>query len=123
MELISVPSTATMDASTAASKPSCVCAAQNGKHCTKCKSRHYCSKACQLVDWRRGHKAQCRQLASEFQDHMLDALMPEKKVKEVPAIVEGVSLADGAKAADPAILDVAGLAARATGCSRRARGT
>ncbi|KAJ1463498.1 hypothetical protein M885DRAFT_556383 [Pelagophyceae sp. CCMP2097] len=24
-------------------KPCCVCAEQGGKHCTKCKSRHYCS--------------------------------------------------------------------------------
>ncbi|KAJ1453276.1 hypothetical protein M885DRAFT_406008, partial [Pelagophyceae sp. CCMP2097] len=42
--------------------------------CTKCKSRHYCGKACQLVDWYdRGHKAQCKQLAAEFQDRLLDA--------------------------------------------------
>jgi hypothetical protein len=84
----------------AAPKPCCVCAAPNGKHCAKCKSRHYCSKACQLVDWHEGgHKAQCRKLAAEFQDRLLDSLMPEKKPKEAPAIVEDVLLADGSKAA------------------------
>jgi hypothetical protein len=30
----------------AAQKPCCVCAKECGKHCTLCKSRHYCSKAC-----------------------------------------------------------------------------
>ncbi|KAJ1451750.1 hypothetical protein M885DRAFT_569582, partial [Pelagophyceae sp. CCMP2097] len=89
---------AMMDAPTAASKLCCVCAAQNGKHCAKCKSRHYCSKACQLVDWKRGHNKACKQLAKEFQDRLLDELMPEKKPKEAPPIVEGVSPADGAKA-------------------------
>ncbi len=82
-------------------KPCCVCDAQNGKHCAKCKSRHYCSKKCQLVDWReRGHKAQCRQMAADFQDRLLDELMPAKlKIKEEPAIVGDVLLADGSKAA------------------------
>jgi hypothetical protein len=80
-------------------KPCCVCAAQNGKHCAKCKSRHYCSKKCQLVDWNEGgHKAQCRQLAAAFQDRLLDELMPAKKVKEEPAIVADVAPADGFKA-------------------------
>jgi hypothetical protein len=84
----------------AAPKPCCVCAAPNGKHCAKCKSRHYCSKACQLVDWKEGgHKEQCRQLAAEFQDRLLDELMPKKKVKEEPAIVEDISPAAGFKAA------------------------
>jgi hypothetical protein len=83
----------------AAPKPCCVCAAPGGKHCTKCKSRHYCSKACQLVDWHeRGHKAQCRQLAAEFQGRLLDALVPEEKPKEAPAVVADVLQADGSKA-------------------------
>ncbi|KAJ1457387.1 hypothetical protein M885DRAFT_515522 [Pelagophyceae sp. CCMP2097] len=58
--------------SVAARKPCCVCAAPSGQHCTKCKSWHYCSKACQLLDWyERGHKVQCRQLAAKFQDRLL----------------------------------------------------
>ncbi|KAJ1461205.1 hypothetical protein M885DRAFT_611934 [Pelagophyceae sp. CCMP2097] len=81
-------------------KPCCVCDEPGGKHCTKCKSRHYCSKACQLIDWNEGgHKAQCKQMAAGFQDRLLDELMPAKKVKEAPAIVEDVLLADGSKAA------------------------
>ncbi|KAJ1458081.1 hypothetical protein M885DRAFT_562195 [Pelagophyceae sp. CCMP2097] len=77
-----------MDAPATEAKPCCVCAAQNGKHCAKCKSRHYCSKACQVA---------CRQLAADFQD----TLMP--KIKKEPAIVEGVSPAGGAKAAARAV--------------------
>ncbi|KAJ1461210.1 hypothetical protein M885DRAFT_432764 [Pelagophyceae sp. CCMP2097] len=58
----------------AAPKPCCVCDAPNGKHCTKCKSRHYCGKKCQLVDWNKGgHKVQCKQLAAAFQDRLLGA--------------------------------------------------
>ncbi|KAJ1451299.1 hypothetical protein M885DRAFT_468543 [Pelagophyceae sp. CCMP2097] len=76
----------------AAPKPCCVCDEPGCKHCTKCKSRHYCSKKCQLVDWNKGgHKAQCRQMATEFSDRLLDKLMP-LKIKEVPAIFEDVLL-------------------------------
>jgi hypothetical protein len=82
----------------AAQKPCCVCAAQNGKHCAKCKSRHYCSKKCQVFDWERGHNKECKQLTKEFQDRLLDELMPVKKPKEAPAVVEDVLLADGSKA-------------------------
>jgi TPR repeat protein len=82
----------------AAPKPCCVCDAPNGKHCMKCKSRHYCGKACQLFDWKQGHNKACKLLAAAFQDRLLDELMP-KKVKEEPAIVEDVLLADGSKAA------------------------
>ncbi|KAJ1447540.1 hypothetical protein M885DRAFT_575793 [Pelagophyceae sp. CCMP2097] len=39
----------TMEKQPAAPEPCCVCHESGGKHCTKCKSRHYCSKACQLV--------------------------------------------------------------------------
>jgi TPR repeat protein len=37
-------------------------------------------------------------MAADFQDRLLDELMPAKKVKEEPAIVADVLLADGAKA-------------------------
>jgi len=65
-----------MDAAPAAptAKPCCVCAVLGGKHCAKCKSRHYCSKECQLVDWYdRGHKAQCKDLAADLWAGALDA--------------------------------------------------
>jgi TPR repeat protein len=78
-------------------QPCCVCKKPGGKHCTQCKSRHYCSKKCQLVDWKeRGHKAQCRQMTVEFQDRLLDEA---KKPKEEPAIVADVSPADDFKTA------------------------
>jgi TPR repeat protein len=82
-------------------KPCCVCDASGGKHCTKCKSRHYCSRACQLVDWNeRGHKAQCKRLAAQFQDRLLDEIMPAKlKIKEAPPIVDDVAPAAGSRAA------------------------
>eukprot|EP00628_Pelagophyceae_sp_CCMP2097_P016674 CAMPEP_0206831738 /NCGR_PEP_ID=MMETSP0975-20121206/17540_1 /ASSEMBLY_ACC=CAM_ASM_000399 /TAXON_ID=483370 /ORGANISM="non described non described, Strain CCMP2097" /LENGTH=377 /DNA_ID=CAMNT_0054374125 /DNA_START=75 /DNA_END=1204 /DNA_ORIENTATION=+ len=85
----------------AAKKPCCVYDEPGGKHCTKCKSRHYCSKKCQLVNWKEGgRKAQCKQLAAEFQDRMLDVFMPEKlKINEEPAIVDDVAPAAGSRAA------------------------
>jgi hypothetical protein len=88
------------DASAAGARACCVCAAPNGKHCAKCKSRHYCSKACQVADWKEGgHKEQCKQLAAAFQDRLLDELMPAKlKIKEEPAIVADVAPAAGLKA-------------------------
>jgi len=98
----------------AATQPCCVCDEAGGKHCTKCKSRHYCSKACQLVDWKRGHNKACKQLTAAFQDRLLDELMPEKKPKEEPAIVEDVLLADGSKAAARLSDGSKAAAARAT---------
>jgi TPR repeat protein len=82
----------------AAPPPCCVCDAPGGKHCTACKSRHYCSKTCQLVDWKRGHSKACRKLAAEFRNR-LRTPVPEKAPREAPAIVEDVLRADGANAA------------------------
>jgi hypothetical protein len=66
-------------------KPCCVCGASNGKHCAKCKSRHYCGKKCQLVDWNEGgHKAQCRQLAAALQDRLLDGSTAAARLPAVP---------------------------------------
>jgi hypothetical protein len=82
-------------------KPCCVCGDEGGKHCTLCKSRHYCGKKCQVVDWKeRGHKEACKRMAKEFSDRLLDELMPAKlKIKEEPPIVDNVAPADGATAA------------------------
>jgi len=30
-------------------------------HCARCKSEHYCSKACQILAWKAGHKIVCMQ--------------------------------------------------------------
>jgi hypothetical protein len=65
------------------------CGEQGGKHCTKCNcaNRHYCSKKCQLVDWNeQGHKVQCKQLAKEFRDRLLDTLMPAEDQGEPPIV-------------------------------------
>jgi TPR repeat protein len=73
--------------------PRCVvCAEQGGKHCTKCKSRHYCSKQCQVLDWHGGHKQDCRRLAALYQDRLLEEMGPpirlDQMPKEAPAIAE-----------------------------------
>ena len=33
--------------------------------CSRCKSASYCSKECQVADWKRGHKLSCQQSAFE----------------------------------------------------------
>lgn len=39
----------------------CVCGASNPKlRCSRCASVWYCSKACQVADWKAGHKRACR---------------------------------------------------------------
>jgi len=75
-----------MDA-VAAAKPCCVCDEPGGKHCTKCKSRFYCSKKCQVIDWKEGgHKARCGQLVA-----LQDGVVPKneatqaRKIKEAPS--------------------------------------
>ncbi|KAG2500120.1 hypothetical protein HYH03_001702 [Edaphochlamys debaryana] len=34
-------------------------------NCGGCRQRRYCSRACQVADWRGGHKAACKQMAEE----------------------------------------------------------
>jgi len=79
-----------------------VCAAPGGKYCNSCKTRNYCSKACQRVDWRSGHSEMCKQLTADFRDKLLDELMP-RKVKEVAAVVCAADVV-GAPADEPAVL-------------------
>ena len=33
----------------------------DGKKCVKCKSVYYCSKDCQVKDWKNKHKSECVQ--------------------------------------------------------------
>ncbi|KAJ1459323.1 hypothetical protein M885DRAFT_560663 [Pelagophyceae sp. CCMP2097] len=73
----------------AARKPCCVCDGP-GKHCAKCKSRHYCGKA--------PGEGRCAAFSSEYQDRLLDALPEKLKIKEEPAIVEGFAPAGGSTA-------------------------
>jgi len=37
---------------------------QKHKRCTQCKQRLYCSADCQKFDWQKGHKAECKTLAT-----------------------------------------------------------
>ncbi len=37
---------------------------RRGKLCTGCRVAHYCCRACSEADWRAGHRAACRQLAT-----------------------------------------------------------
>ncbi|KAJ7116973.1 hypothetical protein C8R44DRAFT_738839 [Mycena epipterygia] len=32
------------------------------RHCATCRTTNYCSKDCQLIDWRAGHKEECQEL-------------------------------------------------------------
>ncbi|XP_074263588.1 ubiquitin carboxyl-terminal hydrolase 16 [Silene latifolia] len=36
-----------------------VCFTPTSNRCSRCKSVHYCSGKCQIVDWRQGHKDEC----------------------------------------------------------------
>lgn len=37
---------------------------KNLNRCVQCKQVWYCSKGCQVADWKAGHKAECRHMAS-----------------------------------------------------------
>ncbi|KAF2283913.1 hypothetical protein GH714_017150 [Hevea brasiliensis] len=41
-----------------------VCFCPTTTRCSQCKSVHYCSGKCQIIHWRRGHKDECRPLAT-----------------------------------------------------------
>jgi hypothetical protein len=38
------------------------------KCCSRCKAAHYCSPACQLTDWRAGHRAACKGMQGTVMD-------------------------------------------------------
>jgi hypothetical protein len=40
------------------------CGARTSQVCAQCRQRHYCGKACQMADWRAGHKRACRTAAA-----------------------------------------------------------
>ncbi|KAJ7481953.1 hypothetical protein FB451DRAFT_1237638 [Mycena latifolia] len=39
-----------------------ICKKAEFKRCSGCKSQHYCSRDCQVADWRAGHRADCREI-------------------------------------------------------------
>ena len=62
-------------------KPQCdVCSEVSQSRCGKCASACYCSRACQVVDWKeRGHKAACSTLKARVASdaaHVLEQLWP-----------------------------------------------
>ena len=40
-------------------KPCSVCATPTRRRCTRCHSRWYCQRSCQVADWRAGHRRVC----------------------------------------------------------------
>jgi len=45
--------------------PCQVCKEPSKSQCPSCRTP-YCSKACQRVDWKRGHKKDCKEMTAEF---------------------------------------------------------
>ena len=43
----------------------CAVVIENIKRCSKCQIRFYCSKECQVKDWKEGHKDNCKPLTTE----------------------------------------------------------
>uniref|UniRef100_A0A131YHP9 Pre-rRNA-processing protein TSR4 n=1 Tax=Rhipicephalus appendiculatus TaxID=34631 RepID=A0A131YHP9_RHIAP len=54
-----------------------VCGALGDKTCSKCHSRHYCSKSHQILDWRDGHKARCNSQCTDGCERTSAPLFPE----------------------------------------------
>ena len=64
--------------------PCRVCKEPSKSQCPSCRTA-YCSKACQRVDWKRGHKNECKELTLEFQ-RGYNYVEPTAK-KEAPPVV------------------------------------
>ena len=65
--------------------PCHVCKEPSKSQCPSCRTP-YCSKACQRIDWKRGHKNDCKELTLEFQ-RGYNYVEPKAKAKEAPPIV------------------------------------
>ena len=65
--------------------PCQVCKEPSKSQCPSCRTP-YCSKACQRVDWKRGHKAECKEMTAEFQ-RGYNYVEPLAKKKEAPPVV------------------------------------
>ena len=65
--------------------PCQVCKEPSKSQCPSCRTP-YCSKACQRVDWKRGHKHECKELTLEFK-RGYNYVEPTTKVKEAPPVV------------------------------------
>ena len=65
--------------------PCHVCKEPSKSQCPSCRTP-YCSKACQRVDWKRGHKNECKELTLEFK-RGYNYVEPKAKEKEAPPVV------------------------------------
>ena len=65
--------------------PCQVCKEPSKSQCPSCRTP-YCSKACQRIDWKRGHKKDCKELTLEFK-RGYDYVEPKAKKKEAPPVV------------------------------------
>ena len=62
--------------------PCQVCKEPSKNQCPSCRTP-YCSTACQRVDWKRGHKKDCKELIKRGYDYV----EPAAKKKETPPVV------------------------------------
>lgn len=44
---------------------------QDMSRCSQCKLSYYCSKSCQIIAWKNGHKDHCKELTSLQLPHQL----------------------------------------------------
>ncbi|CAA0809150.1 Ubiquitin carboxyl-terminal hydrolase 16 [Striga hermonthica] len=58
-----------------------VCFSPTTTRCKKCKSTHYCSRNCQILHWRKGHKDECHSITTR-QNTVLDAHPCVKEFKQ-----------------------------------------
>ena len=64
--------------------PCHVCKEPSKSQCPSCRTP-YCSKTCQRIDWKRGHKTECKELTLEFQRGY--DYMESTAKKEAPPVV------------------------------------
>lgn len=61
------------------------------KRCSKCKQVWYCSRDCQLSDWK-VHKPTCQNLGTKVDEKKKDPIKPEIVIQEVVKIEEVTNL-------------------------------
>lgn len=61
-----------------------VCGALGDKTCSRCHSRHYCSKSHQVFDWKNGHKSRCGLQSVDSCDVICAPLFPEYELVTEP---------------------------------------
>ena len=58
------------------------CLNKGTKKCDRCKKARYCSRACQVEDWKKSHKAQCQKTEQNS-----TVSSSERSAKTVPPVV------------------------------------